>query len=48
VVATVRYIVDLADLPLVGWVPAPAVRAEHVEWLDPFRGGLSALDGSLP
>jgi hypothetical protein len=27
VVATVRYIVDLADLPLVGWVPAPAVRA---------------------
>jgi len=46
--ATVRYVVDLSDLPLAGWVPAPAVRAEHVEWLDPFRSGLSPLDGSLP
>jgi hypothetical protein len=48
VVATVRYVVDLGDLPLAGWVAAPAVRAEHVEWLDPFRGGLSVLDGSSP
>jgi hypothetical protein len=48
VVATVRYIVDLRDLPLAGWVPAPAVRAEHVEWLDPFRSGFSGLDGSVP
>ncbi len=48
VVATVRYTVDLGDLPLAGWVPAPAVRAEHVEWLDPFRSGLSELDGSVP
>ena len=48
VVATVHYTVDLGDLPLAGWVPAPAVRAEHVEWLDPFRSGLSALDGSVP
>ena len=46
--ATVRYVVDLSDLPLAGWVPAPAVRAEHVEWLDPFRSGLSPLDGSPP
>jgi hypothetical protein len=44
--ATVRYVVDLTDLPLAGWVPAPAVRAEHVEWLDPFRSGLIPLDGS--
>jgi hypothetical protein len=48
VVATVRYMVYLGDLPLVGWVAAPAVRAEHVEWLDPFRSGLSALDGPVP
>ena len=48
VVVTVRYTVDLRDLPLAGWVPAPAVRAEHVEWLDPFRSGFSALDGSVP
>ncbi len=48
VTATVRYVVDLTDLPIAGWVPAPAVRAEHVEWLDPFRSGLNQLDGSLP
>jgi len=48
VVATVRYVVDLADLPVAGWVPAPAVRAEHVEWLDPFRSGVNAPDGSVP
>jgi hypothetical protein len=48
VLAIVRYTVDLCDLPLAGWVPAPAVRAEHVEWLDPFRSGLSRPEGSLP
>jgi nuclease-like protein/TadE-like protein len=48
VLATVRYSVDLGDLPLAGWIPAPTVRAEHVEWVDPFRSGLSALDGSVP
>jgi hypothetical protein len=48
VVATVRYTVVLGDLPIAGWIPAPAVRAEHVEWLDPFRSGLGALDGSVP
>jgi hypothetical protein len=46
--ATVRYVVDLTDLPIAGWVPAPVVRAEHVEWLDPFRSGLIPLDGSVP
>jgi hypothetical protein len=47
VAITVRYTVDLGDLPLAGWVPAPAIRAEHVEWLDPFRSGLSTLDESV-
>ncbi len=46
--ATVRYVVDLTDLPIAGWVPAQAVRAEHVEWLDPFRSGLIPLEGSPP
>ncbi|MCA1648282.1 MAG: NERD domain-containing protein [Chloroflexi bacterium] len=48
VVATVRYTVELGDLPLAGWVPAPGVRAEHVEWVDPFRAGLSSLGGAGP
>ena len=39
VVAVVRYPVDLRDVPLAGWVPPPVVRAEHVEWVDPFRAG---------
>jgi hypothetical protein len=39
VVAVVSYAVDVHDLPLAGWLPAVAVRAEHVEWVDPFRGG---------
>jgi hypothetical protein len=42
VVASVRYAVSLGDLPLAGWVPPPAVQAEHVEWVDPFRSGMSA------
>jgi hypothetical protein len=39
VVAVVRYPLDLHDLPLAGWVAPPVVRAEHVEWVDPFRAG---------
>ena len=38
-VAVVRYPVDLHDLPLAGWAPPPFVRAEHIEWVDPFRAG---------
>jgi hypothetical protein len=41
VVARVQYPVELGDLPLVGGGPTLVVRAEHVEWLDPFRSGLS-------
>jgi hypothetical protein len=39
VVASVRYPLDFRDLPLLGWIPLPAVHAEHVEWVDPFRSG---------
>ncbi|HLZ27853.1 MAG TPA: NERD domain-containing protein [Chloroflexota bacterium] len=46
--ATVTYRVDLGDLPVVGWVPVPTVRAQHVEWVDPFRSGLARLDGVVP
>ena len=42
VVAQIEYPVDLGDLPLVGGTPTLTVRAEHVEWLDPFRSGLSS------
>jgi hypothetical protein len=48
VVATVRYRVDLADLPLAGWAPEPTVRAEHAEWVDPFRSGLVSIEGVTP
>jgi Nuclease-related domain/TadE-like protein len=40
VVATAHYAVDLSDLPLVGWAPPLDVRAEHAEWVDPFRAGI--------
>ena len=40
VAATVRYLVDLRDLPLIGWAPPAELRARHVEWIDPFRGGI--------
>jgi hypothetical protein len=47
VVATARYTVELGSLPFANWVPEPAVQAEHVEWVDPFRGGIGLpLDGS--
>jgi hypothetical protein len=42
VVAHIEYPVDLGDLPLVGEAPTVTIRADHVEWLDPFRGGLSS------
>jgi hypothetical protein len=40
VVSTVRYTVDLRDVPLVAWAPLVTLRAEHVEWVDPFRSGM--------
>jgi hypothetical protein len=46
--ASVRYMLDFGDLPLAGWIPAPVVRAEHVEWVDPFRGGLGVTDAEAP
>jgi hypothetical protein len=38
--AVVRYPIDVSDLPLSGWTTPPLVRAEHIEWVDPFRSGL--------
>jgi hypothetical protein len=46
VVALVEYPVDFGDLPLIGDLPALVVRAEHVEWVDPFRSGISAEAGA--
>ncbi len=40
VAATVRYLVNLRDVPLVGWAPPAELRVRHVEWIDPFRGGI--------
>jgi hypothetical protein len=48
VVATVRYRVDLGDLPVAGWVPVPTVRAEHAEWVDPFRSGIARAENTKP
>ncbi|HEV7661941.1 MAG TPA: NERD domain-containing protein [Chloroflexota bacterium] len=45
VVAAIGYAVDLRDLPLLGWTLSPTVRAEHVEWVDPFRSGMAPSDG---
>jgi hypothetical protein len=45
VVALVGYPVDFGDLPLIGDFPAVVVRAEHVEWVDPFRSGISPEGG---
>ncbi len=41
VTAVVRYTLDLRDVPLVGWAPPPMITARHVEWVDPFRGGIA-------
>jgi hypothetical protein len=40
VVAFVRYPLEYTDLPLSGWIPLATLRAEHVEWVDPFRSGM--------
>jgi Nuclease-related domain/TadE-like protein len=45
VAATVRYLVNLGDVPLVGWAPPPELRVRHVEWIDPFRGGIDDATG---
>jgi hypothetical protein len=45
VTATVSYTVSLGDIPLPGLQPQLTVRAQHVEWLDPFRSGLGVLVG---
>jgi hypothetical protein len=43
VLTSVRYPVDLRDLPLAALAPRVVLRAEHVEWIDPFRGGMGPL-----
>jgi len=48
VVAIVRYGLDFHELPLVGWLPPPAVHAEHVEWVDPFRSGAASVAPQAP
>jgi hypothetical protein len=40
--ATVTYAVFFGDLPLVGGLLPVMVQAEHVEWVDPFRSGISS------
>jgi hypothetical protein len=39
---TVEYPVDFGDLPRFGGMFPTTARAEHVEWVDPFRGGVTA------
>jgi hypothetical protein len=49
VLTSVRYSVDLRDLPLAAVAPRVVLRAEHVEWVDPFRGGMGPLlEGGAP
>jgi hypothetical protein len=48
VVAVARYVVDLADLPIVGWAPPLSLRTEHTEWVDPFRAGIRRTLESVP
>ena len=43
VVAAVQCRVDFGNVPLIGSVEAPRLRAEHVEWVDPFRSGLATV-----
>jgi Nuclease-related domain/TadE-like protein len=45
--ATVEYPVDLGDLPMVSFLPSTRVRAEHVEWVDPFRSGVGTQSGGV-
>ena len=37
----VRYRLNFGDLPLVGWISSAEVHAQHVEWVDPYRSGMS-------
>jgi hypothetical protein len=39
---TVEYPVDFGDVPIVGGMFPTIARAEHVEWVDPFRSGVTA------
>jgi len=48
VVAVARYVVDLTDLPIVGWTPPLSLRVEHTEWVDPFRAGIRRALESEP
>ncbi|GAC1317998.1 MAG: hypothetical protein NVSMB2_12400 [Chloroflexota bacterium] len=43
VVAAVRCRVDFGSVPLIGAIETPSLRAEHVEWVDPFRSGLAVM-----
>jgi hypothetical protein len=43
---TIEYPVDYGDLPLVGGLFPAVVRAEHTEWVDPFRSGIAPQPGS--
>jgi len=45
VAATIEYPLDFGDLPLVGALFPTVVRAEHSEWVDPFRSGIGSLPG---
>jgi hypothetical protein len=40
VVASAQYPVDFGDLPMFSGLPPVLVRAEHVEWVEPFRSGI--------
>ena len=44
--ATIEYPLDFGDLPLVGALFPTVVRAEHSEWVDPFRSGIGSLPGA--
>jgi hypothetical protein len=39
------YPVAFGDLPIVGGLFPTLVRAEHVEWVDPFRSGVGPQPG---
>jgi hypothetical protein len=40
VVANVTYRIDLREVPVFGWAPPPVIHAQHIEWIDPYRGGI--------
>ncbi len=42
---TIDYPVEFGDLPIVGALFPTVVHAEHVEWVDPFRSGVTAQTG---